>query len=342
MAVCVGLGLVSLDVILNGSPSTPAKISVGGTCGNVISILSFLGWKAKPISRFSNSNTSNRIFEDLKKFGVDTDLIIIEDSGSTPIIIHRILKDNLGNAKHKFEFKIPETNEWLPRFKPVLASSVESIVSKQSNTDVFFFDRISKSAFELAKFYRDQGAIIYFEPSSFKIDDKLFKKCLEISHIVKFSNDRINNYSEIFENAICDLEIETLGKNGLRYRKKSDQENIWKYISSFENSNVVDSAGAGDWSTAGIIYKLGSYKKDIDSMNYSEIENALIFGQALGCINCSFNGARGAMYEVNIAELIKIVSSTIKKKYFSIDEYLPKDRYSSIIELKDFSFNNIL
>lgn len=342
MNVCVGLGLVSLDVILNGSPSTPAKLCVGGTCGNVISILSYLGWTAKPISRFSKSNTNIKIFEDFKKFGVNTDLMIIEDTGSTPIIIHRILKDNFGNAKHKFEFKIPETNEWLPRFKPVLGSSVENIINKQPYTDVFFFDRISKSAFELAKFYRNRGAIIYFEPSSFKIEENLFRKCLEISHIVKFSNERISNYSDIFKTAICDIEIETLGKEGLRYRRKDDETNSWKFIKSFNNNNILDTAGAGDWSTAGIIYKLGSLEKKLDNIDNLEIEEALTFGQALGSVNCSFNGARGVMYELDKKDLLNIVLSVIKKGYFNISEYTTQNKYSNIIEIKNFDFESIL
>ena len=335
---CVGIGLVALDVILNGSPSTPAKLCAGGSCGNVISILSFLGWNSKPIARFSNNNAAKNLFEDLANFKVDTSLISLSDDGATPIIIHRILKDKHGNPKHKFEFRIPETNIWLPSYKPVLASEVTNLISKQSSTNVFYFDRVSRSSIDLARFYKKNGALIFFEPSSFS-DNNQFKECLQIADIIKYSNDRISNYSELFPVPQAELEIETLGKEGIKYRRKSNKNQNWKLIPPFEIDNVVDSAGAGDWCTAGIINELGNHKRDnFEKLENSAIEKALHVGQAFGGTNCKYDGARGLMYNMTLDSLLKSAEALLNKTDF------PKIETSSVkvATIENFQFNSIL
>lgn len=310
----LGSGLVALDVILNGAPTTPAKLCAGGSCGNVLSILSYFGWTSKPIARLSNNGATKKLFEDLKKFKVDTSLITTTDDGKTPIIIHRILKDKEGNSQHKFEFKIPGTNIWLPMFKPVLANYVDTIIQKQQKTSVFYFDRVSRSAIDLAKYYSEKGALIVFEPSSLK-DDKQTLECLDLAHVIKYSKDRINNYSELFPVPNALLEIETLGKDGLQYRLKNHKNQEWKIVSPFIFDNIKDTAGAGDWCTAGIISEIGfdginSFK----NLDEEKIVHALKIGQALGGINCTFDGARGAMYNMEVDALIKMVEKIIDNK----------------------------
>ena len=311
----LGTGLVALDVILNGSPTTPAKLCAGGSCGNVLSILSYLGWDSKPIARLSNSNATISLFNDFRKFQIDTSLITTTDDGKTPIIIHRILKDVNGNATHKFEFKIPGSNQWLPMYKPVLANDVENIIKKQPKTNVFYFDRVSRSTIELARHYSKNGALIFFEPSKLK-NDKQTLECLKLAHVVKFSQDRITNYYEICPEPTALLEIETLGKEGLQYRLKSSKDYLkWNKIDSYKFNNIVDSAGAGDWCTAGIIHSIGICGlKSFKSLSEQQIIEALKIGQALGGINCNFDGARGIMYNVNVNSLLKNVEAVINNK----------------------------
>lgn len=309
-AVCIGTGLLALDVILNGSPATPPKFNAGGSCGNVLTILSFLDWNAFPIARLADNKASKELLNDLNDWNVYTDLISSKKEGSTPIIIHRILKDKDGRPKHKFEFRDPISGSWLPRYKPVLARDVEEITQKQPFANAFYFDRANRASIELAKFNKKNGAVVIFEPSSAK-DLKFFKEALEVSHILKFSNDRINNYQELFPNQQTVLEIETLGKEGLRYRfDKALKAKNWKTIVSYKLDETIikDSAGAGDWCTAGIISQLSSNGADaFINMESSDIENALQYGQALGAINCCFDGARGIMYNINRTSLDKAV-----------------------------------
>lgn len=298
---------MALDIIVNGNPLTPPKYFAGGSCGNVLTILAFLGWHSYPIARLANDDASKEVVMDLKKWKVNTNLISRQVDGSTPIIIHRILKDKEGKPKHRFEFRDPDTGGWLPGYKPVLSSKVEEIIKKQPTPSVFYFDRANRASIDLAKLNKDKGALIVFEPSS-NSDLRLFSEALKTCHIFKFSHERIKNYSEQFPKQQVLLEIETLGKDGLKFRfGKTMTSTVWKRLSSYQvkESELTDSAGAGDWCSAGIISALGkSGSKSLLSAKLCDIEKALKFGQALGALNCCFDGARGLMYNLTKDEVI--------------------------------------
>ncbi|MBU1368977.1 MAG: hypothetical protein KJ578_07325 [Bacteroidetes bacterium] len=306
--ICVGSELIALDVVINGNPKVPLKLFAGGSCGNVLTILSFLNWEAFPVARFKENNASKELLSDLKKWNVHTTLISQTVDGSTPIIIQRIKKDKNGNSLHSFQFKNPDSGEWLPAYKPVLGSDVGKLIKKSPLASVFYFDRVNRSAIDLAKYYREKGSLIFFEPSSMQ-ENKQFEECLKVAHIIKFSYDRIKNYSAKFTKQQVPLEIETLGKDGLRYRfSHSLSAEQWNTIQSYKISYVVDAAGSGDWFSAGLISKLAvNGIKSFDRCNESNVKKALKYGQSLGALNCFFDGARGLMYSIDQRQLTSLV-----------------------------------
>jgi len=302
--ICIGSGLIALDVLINGNPKIPLKFFAGGSCGNVLIILAFFDWSSYPIARFKENKASKKILIDLKNWKVNTPLITQTSDGSTPIIIQRIKKDRNGNSIHKFEFKNPETGKWLPSYKPVLGSEVEKLISLSPIPSVFYFDRVNRSSIELAKYFKGKGALIFFEPSSMK-EKKQFEECLEVADIIKFSNERIKDYALQYPKQRVPLEIETMGKDGLRYRFSHQLiSKEWKNLSGYQISYVVDSAGAGDWFSAGIILKIGSNGSNgFKECSEKTLLKVLKFGQALGTINCFFDGARGLMYSIDKIKL---------------------------------------
>ncbi|QDK82651.1 carbohydrate kinase [Spirosoma sp. KCTC 42546] len=309
--ICVGSGLVALDVVISNDPATSAQFFAGGSCGNVLCILSYFGWSSYPVARLSNNVATQILIEDFLKWNIKTDAISVTSDGSTPIIIQRIIKNKKGKLKHRFEFRNPENGEYLPSFKPVLAKSVSTIVASIESCDVYFFDRISRSSIDLALEYKRQGSLVFFEPSNFK-DFNEFNKCLEFSDIVKFSNDRISDYDVHYPYCVAPLEIQTLGDKGLQFRLKGDK--IWSHVPGYNIETLVDAAGAGDWCTAGIIMYLRSLNiKNLLNITPSEIFEAARFGQLLSAFNCGYEGARGLMYNysknVFIAHLNEIINT---------------------------------
>lgn len=299
--VCIGTGLVALDVIIGHNSINQSLFLTGGSCGNVLTILSYLGWNTFPIARLSKNVASELLIEDLASWDVSSELLSITEDGSTPIIIHRILRDKLGLAKHRFEFRNPEDGKYLPSYKPCLASSVKDVLDKRPKSDVFFFDRINRGSIELSKGYKKNGSIVFFEPSSSKEVVK-FNECLEIADIVKFAQDRIPNTSDFPLLEQVPLVIQTLGNEGLKFKRSGDQD--WTFLKGFENDDVIDAAGAGDWCTAGIIKKLFSENSTLENISREQIIESLEFGQVLSSLNCSYEGARGLMYAVKNNELL--------------------------------------
>src|SRR6267154_220086 len=86
----VGTGLIALDVVLNAdrvSGGAQQQCFVGGTCGNVLTVLSYLGWNATPVGRLSPGPAVERVLADLRHWKVATDFLSVDDNGSTPTII---------------------------------------------------------------------------------------------------------------------------------------------------------------------------------------------------------------------------------------------------------------
>lgn len=74
---------------------------------------------------------------------------------------------------------------------------------------------------------------------------------------------------------------------------------------AFASSAVNDTAGAGDWFTAGFVDALmGDGRRNSDDLFQSDrIEGALNHGQMLALMSCGFEGALGMMYALSSDEV---------------------------------------
>lgn len=241
-------------------------------------------------------------------------------NSNTPIIVQEIKQNSKGLSYHKFSWTCPQCGAWLPAYKPVLAKTIADIASELPKPDVFFFDRVSRGALILAEKYRNNGAIIFFEPSG-SADIKQFQEAVQLAHIVKYAEDRAQNIKEIIAASQPLLEIETLGKRGLRYRSSLSfaQNREWAVRAPFE-TKVVDTAGAGDWCSAGIINSLGQVGlRGLNSISSESFTTALKIGQAMASWTCTFEGPRGGMYQADKNQFTKFIKSTLKSDK-SVDE----------------------
>jgi sugar/nucleoside kinase (ribokinase family) len=324
-SVCLGAGLLALDVIVNGSPDSPAYLSAGGSCGNVLTALAYLGWGVAPVARLNNNRASRELMKDLAAWDVDPQFISNESDGSTPIIIHRLLKDKAGNPKHRFEFRDPELGSWLPQYKPVLASYIETLQLPDKKPSVFYFDRASRGTIDLARKCKENNALVYFEPTSIS-DLRLFKEAVATSDVIKFSSERIADYDKHFPTQQCVLEIRTLGSEGLEYRYSRTKRSVkWEHVKPFalQRDLIKDTAGAGDWCSAGIIHILGADGfKAFDKLKKEDILNALKTGQAYSTLSICFNGARGVMYELEHKKFALAANQILTSKSPKVEKFL--------------------
>jgi fructokinase len=309
----IGTGLIALDVVIADSIDLDPILCAGGTCGNVLAALAFLDWNAYPIARLRSDAASKRVTEDLKAWGVRLDFVAIGEEGSTPVVVQHIRRNKAGEPSHSFSRKCPKCGTWLPWYKAVRAADVSNITSRLPAADVFYFDRTSRGAIEFARHAKDHGSLVVFEPSSGS-EPALLCEALKVAHIVKIASDRLDGNKGILDAETPYLIVETQGANGLRYKYRTGNGNgRWKRISAFTAMPVTDTAGAGDWCTAGIISQLGKAGVQCLADSASDVvTSALMLGQAMAAWACQFHGARGGMYESTKRQFIKAINALLE------------------------------
>jgi hypothetical protein len=135
--------------------------------------------------------------------------------------------------------------------------------------------------------------VVVFEPSAVGQDLDLFVRAARTAHIVKYADERLGDLSA-YHLRPDGVEIQTRGSHGLRFRAGTTDRS-WTYLSAFRLPFVHDTAGAGDWCTAGMLYELFGTTGTAWTTDREAIEYALTFGQALSTLNCMTEGARGLL-----------------------------------------------
>lgn len=322
----VGTGLIALDVVVGGEDDRP-KLWAGGTCGNVLAILSYLGWDAAPVGRIKNDFASRLIRKDLQTWGVNLKFASLRPHANTPIVVQRIRRDAAGKPYHTFSFNCPGCGARLPQYKPVFSSSITAIGDQLPVGQVFFLDRVSKAGLLLAEAAAKRGAVVFFEPSGVR-DPATFRKILSLAHVFKYSHERFRDLNESISSESPSLEIETLGSGGLRYRANLPRyKTEWLHLNAFPTAAFRDASGAGDWCTAGILHVLAQDGLEgLMKSGLARIHRALSLGQALAAWNCQFEGARGGMYCVGKKTFRRDVAKIISGNQLEIPvaEYITK------------------
>ena len=316
---CLGTGFVALDVVGGEYGSFAAT---GGSCGNVLAILAYAGWRTSPIARFGNDPAGMFIANEFSWLGADTRYLESTSKVQTPVVIQKYIGSSTVKT-HKFSFRCPGCGVRLPRYRPVTLELAENVVKTGSPPSVFYFDRVSPAALRLAKWSRDSGGIVVFEPSSIGRSD-VFVKAIRLSHIVKFASDRITSIENLLEGNFPDVIITTNGSSGLLVRWKAE---YWE-LGAFFNRNFVDASGAGDWCTAGILIKIGiNGSKVLKFLTAEKLTEAIRYGQALASINCAFEGARGLMDAYKPCQLEKVTSEVYNNRFDLTTSVAPIRKY---------------
>ena len=228
---------------------TIATECVGNTCGNVATILPYLGVQTYPIGHFDLSAQGLQIKSDLQRYGADTRFVENSASGGTTLLRCTHKRDKT-TGEHTTSFRATSPGSRFPkrRFIRVRDEAPALIERLDFQPDIFFYDAAEAGLRYLACELRKCGTLVYFEPES-DAEQKKFQKAIEVSDIVKFSHEKIADYSFV-DNYQDKLFIRTLGAAGLEFNLRGEG---WVKVYSAPNDNVVDCEGAGDWTTSQFI-----------------------------------------------------------------------------------------
>jgi len=300
-ATVLGSGFIALDVV-DGRQGQFA--SAGGSCGNVLTILSWMGWSSAPVVRLGTDPAGDRVCEDLKSFGVRLRHVIRTSSVQTPIVLQRFVDDDQGHRQHRFSLVCPECGAWLPRFRSVVLSHAHAVMLEPAPR-CFYFDRVSPALVRLAEWVRQEHGLVFFEPSSVS-DEALFRRAVDACHVLKYSDERLGGLRDLADARQPSLIVRTKGAEGLDFRWRGR----WSRQASFRAPAVEDAAGSGDWCSAGLIHAIGQDGADaLTLLEEASIEQGLRLGQALAALNCAYEGARGLMY---VAPRLKTVNRLLR------------------------------
>ena len=131
---------------------------------------------------------------------------------------------------------------------------------------------------------------------------------------MKYSHERLSDFPEMDLETHPLLLIETLGDAGLRYRWRchGKRPGNWVESKALSIEGIKDTAGSGDWCTAGLLSKVAAKGlAGFATASEQQIADAIRFGQTLAAWNCQFEGARGGMYVVSKKQFEQQISELL-------------------------------
>lgn len=278
----VSTGFTALDVIV----STPPRVAAGGTAGNVAAAAAAMGWQAEAVGTVGDDPAGRFLRDDLARAGVDVDGLRLDAAWTTPVVLQEQAADD-----HVWRFFCPRCGTRFARHRPTPAAAAAA-AAIAPRPDVFFFDRPSLFALALAESWRERGALTVFEPSGLG-RPQLFSRAVAVADLVKYSAHRapaLAGAADAGPGAV----VRTDGAAGAAFRPAGHTR--WTSIPAPRADHVVDTAGAGDWTTAGLLTSLFDRARGTapsDALRSRELLAACLDdGQAWGARACGWQGAR--------------------------------------------------
>ncbi len=314
----VGSGLIALDVILDES-SSPVTTAVGGSAGNVLAALAYLGWHSVPVCELGKDAAGAQVRAEFKRLKADMSFVVENDHMCTPVV-YQMPADF--PETHSFSFRCPLCGERRGFLAPTNAHLSERVVERVPTPSVFYFDRVTPVSLALAEKYRSRDVLVVFEPSTVPSEPAQFQRAVSATHILKYADNRFVEFP-------CDisrvaLEIKTMGAHGLEFRLPSLLEN-WTKLAAIQVPVVADTAGAGDWCTAGMLAAL--FDAGVESswqLTYNTAYRALRYGQSLAALNCMYTGARGVTQRWSARHVKHLASELLGKPSTSLHPTQPQ------------------
>ena len=298
----VGTGLLALDLIVqHDADGQRLSASGGGTCGNVLAILAQLGWEASWLGAMAPSAPGRMLLEEMQQSGVLTHTS--PDEVPAPIFAHHIRTCADGHASHWFSDACPVCARRLPRYSRPSDTWLRSQAHRVRDANVFFVDRLSAGALDLAQLAHERGALVVYEPSSAS-DAPWMADMIAIADVVKFSSDRASALSGRTPPNDRALWVETRGRDGLRWSlgRAGAHHAITPAV---RNPHAIDSCGAGDWFTSALLFGLArTHERPVD-LTFAQLAALMHQASGVAAWSCGFLGARGGLYDAPVRSIFE-------------------------------------
>lgn len=305
--IIIGTGSYNLDTIVqreypdgfvpgrrNKFVERVVRQEIGSNPGNVMCIMSHLGWHSCPIALFDDSPEGHQMTADFQRYGCDTRYVTNTPDGGTNLLRITHALNPEGQPVCRFSrrhapgsgfprdkaFTIQGPGATLPRF-------VEQIEALPA---VYFFEGTAPAWRELGRWMRQRGVLVYYEMQHMHPRKlRQYQRCIAVSDIVKFSDEAINDLS-LVDGYTDKLIVQTLGAQGVRFNLRGQG---WVTLPPVLCPNVVDTEGCGDWTTAALINALGQRSAlDVATFTSDIVSDCLMEAQTYASRNASYLGTK--------------------------------------------------
>lgn len=264
---------------------------VGGTCGNVMCMLSRLGWYALPQVKLIDTDEGRQLADSLASYGCAVRHVSYVPNGgfSGMICTHR--RSNK-NGEHELGLRSfgPNGSQFRKITELRARDEVPSFLDElEEAPDVYFFDHNEAGPRKIAVELRKRGSLIYYECENSR-DWNKFIKSVEVADIVKFSDENVSDLS------FCDeykdiLLIQTQGSKGLQFKLRDGE---WIHVNPIQVTDVVDWEGCGDTITAVFINELGKLGlPKVSELIEEQVKTALTAATEKAALCTQYYGSKG-------------------------------------------------
>lgn len=286
--------------------------SIGGTSANVALILGYFGWRAELAGQIGDDPLAEEFLREATRVGAATRFVRRANGAETARILHRVGPDG-----HSYGYTCPSCHQRFPRSRPLTLEIANEVIAQLRNVNIFMFDRVNAGTVALAEHFATRRTIVVFEPS-LPTGGPLFQRACESADVIKHSADvELPILTTIPSSRPRQLRVVTFGAGGLSFQFGSSALRHLDAIPTL----TVDTAGAGDWTTAALILRacgpLG--------LDESRVEAGLRLGQAYAALCCSVVGAR-SLTQIDRRVLARLARATLATNALNSSFALPLPR----------------
>ena len=285
MLLCIGEILA--DMIgeeKNGIVTYERK--AGGAPFNVACALKKFGADVKFVGSVGDDLIGQFLIKYAKDFGMDTTYIHQNPERNTTLAFVELNEEGDRSfcfyRKNTADYCMPNVSDGLIGSADIVC--IGSLMLADADCVEYALD-VAKRAHSLGKIvafdvnyrtdiFRDKESAV-----------KTYKKILAVADIVKFSEDEVETFTEVYVDSLTDkLVLITLGKNGSEWRYKGMKNRVPAIT-----VKPVDTTGAGDAFFAGALSVLNDNVGK--PLTEEVLDHALRFGNIAGALNTTGRGA---------------------------------------------------
>lgn len=272
----IAAGYTVLDVV---SAKGLLWHAAGGSAANIAANLAYLGWRTSLAARIGTDCAGQVVHGDLLSCQVDVSRLMMDPSTHTPVLRHLVT-----DVGHSYGFGCRSCGRGAAAHRPLPPTVAED----PPVADVFVFDRPSVANLQFAEAHATSGKRVLYEPSTRGTAERYRRACVT-ANIIKYSAQRQAIVEPSLPRARSDqLVLITHGSDGAEYRIGDKKGQVPAPI-----VRSLDSGGAGDWMTAGLIHRLPTSWVSLDE---ATVVAALTWAQALAALSTLMPGARTLSY----------------------------------------------